>query len=58
MNCCSFIPNNIILQSINSIKDNNSFKIDFNYFDSLKQISDYYDNRIFIFKKYLKKEES
>ena len=55
MNSFSFLPNNINLQSINSIKDNNSFKIDFNSFDSPNQISDYYDNNIFIIKKVKKR---
>ena len=50
-----FYSNDINLQSIDSIKDNNSFEIDFKYFDSPKQNSDYYDNRIFIINKVKKK---
>jgi hypothetical protein len=54
-NSFPFYSNNINLQSIDSIKDNNSFEIDFKYSDSPKQNSDYYDNRIFNINKVKKK---
>ena len=60
--CCSsykdsfsFLINKANLQSINSIENNNSFKIDFNYCDISKQTSDYYDNKIFNINKVKKK---
>ena len=54
-NSFPFYSNNINLQSIDSVKDNNSFEIDFKYSDSPKQNSDYYDNRIFNINKVKKK---
>ena len=54
-NSFPFYSNNINLQSIDSIKDNNSFEIDFKYSDSPKQNSDYYDKRIFNINKVKKK---
>ena len=54
-NSFPFYSNNINLQSIDSVKDNNSFEIDLKYFDSPKQNSDYYDNRIFNINKVKKK---
>jgi hypothetical protein len=54
-NSFPFYSNNINLQSIDSFKDNNSFEIDFKYFDSPKQNSDYNDNKIFTINKVKKK---
>ena len=45
----------INIQYPNSIKDDNSFEIDFKYFDYPKPNSDYYDNRIFRINKVKKK---
>ena len=54
-NSSRLFSNNIDCQSINSIKDNNSYEIDFNHLDPPKQSSDYYDNRIFSINKVKKK---
>ena len=50
------MPSIINLQSSNAIKDNNnSFKIDFNYFEPQKKASIYYGNKIFSIDKIKKK---
>ena len=54
-NSFTFFPSKINLQSINSIKDNITFKNDLNYFNPPKLQSDYYDNRIFSINKVKKK---
>jgi hypothetical protein len=57
-NSSSFFSNIANLQSLNTIEDNNSFKNDLNNFNSPKQTSAYYDNKIFDIKKVKKKGES
>ena len=47
--------NNINPQYINSVKDDNSYEIDFNYFDPPKYNSDFYGKRIFSINKVKKK---
>ena len=54
-NSIPLLPNKINLQSINPIKDNNSFKTDLTFFDSPKLSSICYDNRIFSINKVKKK---